>query len=108
MSGIDSLGPSRPPAAAGENQALRKVANQMEGVFVEQLFKAMRETVPEGGLLDGGMGEEIFTGLMDQHLSGIVPQRWESGLSAAIYRQLAGRLGTPEAPLDKPEAGGLT
>ena len=26
----------------------------LEGVFVEQLFKAMRETVPDGGLVDGG------------------------------------------------------
>lgn len=69
---------------------LKKVARQLEGVFVEQLFKAMRETVPEGGLYNGGAGEEIFTSMMDQHLAGEVPNDWERGLGAALYRQLRG------------------
>ena len=75
---------------------------------MEQLFKAMRETVPQDGLLDGGAGEEMFTGLMDQHLAGLVPERWDSGLGAAIYRQLAGRLQQLEPPAASPEVGGTT
>ncbi len=88
-----------PAAAAGarsaahapsEAERLRGVARDLEGVFVEQLFKAMRETVPEGGMLDGGSGEEMFTGLLDQRLAGEVPSRWEHGLAEALYRQLRG------------------
>jgi peptidoglycan hydrolase FlgJ len=71
----------------GRDLKLKQTAQQLEGVFVEHLFKAMRETVPEGGLVDGGAGEEIFTSLLDRHLADQVPG-WERGLGAAIYRQL--------------------
>lgn len=92
------------PAATSDEARLRKTAQQLEGVFVEQLFKAMRETVPEGGLLDGGAGEEIFTGLLDQQMAAEVPADWESGLGAALYRQLRGVLNA--APAADPSSGG--
>ncbi len=68
---------------------LKKVAKQLEGVFVQQLFKAMRETVPqEEGIVSGGAGEEIFTSLMDEHLAAETPNQWNGGLGEALYRQL--------------------
>lgn len=86
---------SRPLTAdsqRGEEKRLMETVKQLEGVFVEQLFKAMRETVPDGGLVDGGAGEEIFTGMLDQKLATEVPERWDSELGAALYRQLRGAL----------------
>jgi flagellar protein FlgJ len=78
------------PALDSRDARLRKAAQQMEGVFLEQLFKAMRETVPEGELARGGSGEEIFTGLLDQKLADVAAAGGERGLGAAIYRQLRG------------------
>jgi len=61
----------------------------MEGTFVQQMYKAMRETVPSGGAFDGGSGEEMFTGLMDEHVAADTPTQWQHhGLSEAIYRQM--------------------
>lgn len=82
--------PGAPPASDAER--LRATARQMEGVFVQQMFKTMRETVPEGSLTSGGAGEEMFAGLLDQHLADQVPDRWQSGLSDALYRQLSARI----------------
>ncbi|MBI1809965.1 MAG: chemotaxis protein chel, partial [Gemmatimonadetes bacterium] len=42
---------------ASDLDRLRKTAKQLEGVFVQQLFKAMRETVPKDGVTGGGSGE---------------------------------------------------
>ena len=83
-----------------EQARLHKAVQQLEGVFVEQLFKAMRETVPDGGIVDGGSGEEIFSGLLDQHLSAEVPAGWgeRGGLGEALYRQLSRRIQAAEAP----------
>lgn len=83
----------------GDPAKLRGVARQMSGVFVEQLFKAMRATVPQGeGAFDGGSGEEMFSGLMDQHLAVDTSTQWTRGLEDAIYRQLARRAeGDPTA-----------
>ena len=78
-------------------ERLRATARQLEGVFVEQMFKAMRETVPEGGAIGGGSGEAMFTGMLDQSLAEEVPTRWSNGLADALYRQLqqAAGLGAP-------------
>ncbi len=73
---------------------LMKTATQLEGMFVQQLYKAMRETVPQQeGIVSGGAGEDIFTGLLDQHLAAETPKQWERGIAQALYRQL--RHGTP-------------
>ena len=69
---------------------LAKSARDLEGVFVQQLYKAMRETVPEGGLGSGGAGEETFTSLLDQHIAEQTPGRWKHGLAGAIERVLGG------------------
>lgn len=66
---------------------LRRTATQLEGVFVEQLFKAMRETIPPDGVLHSG-GEEMFTSLFDQELAGRAPEQWQDGLGQAIMRAL--------------------
>lgn len=109
------LAPTAPVGAAssagttpGEEPKLRKVAQQMEGVFVQELYKAMRTTVPQNdGVVGGGAGEEMFTGLMDQHLATETPHAWGRGLGEAIYQHLRGRLareGAAAAPPGDPQA----
>ncbi len=86
------VAPNAATGAGGENK-LHKVAEQMAGSFAEQLFKAMRETVPQGeGAFDGGSGEEMFSGLMDQHLAAETPTQWARGLTDSIVRHLRGAL----------------
>lgn len=84
------------PAAKGPltpDEQLRESAKALEGLFVQQLFKAMRETVPQQeGIVSGGAGEDIFTSLMDQHLAAETPSQWAGGLGEALYRQLRGAL----------------
>jgi flagellar protein FlgJ len=67
---------------------LKDTTKKFEGVFVEQMFKAMRETVPHDGVADGGQGEEIFSGMMDQKIADRVPQQWHRGLADALFREL--------------------
>ena len=83
--------PTTDPARSDE-QRLRTVAKQLEGVFVQQLFKAMRETVPQDGFASGGAGEEIFTGLMDETMAAHVPNQWDRGIGESLYRQLRAAL----------------
>ena len=93
---IDPIGlaATTPKATDSRHAKLKKAAQQLEGVFIQQLYKSMRDTVPQQeGIVSGGAGEEIFTGLLDQHLAAETPKHWETGLSDALYRQL--RRGLP-------------
>ena len=70
----------------GDDARLRAASDALEGSFYQELFKAMRETVPESGLLDGGGGEDAFTALMDEHLSEAAASRNEGGIGEALYQ----------------------
>lgn len=77
------------PVVTAQEKKLKKATGDLQGLFVAQLFKAMRDTVPtEDGIVTGGSGEEIFTGLMDEHLAADTPKHWSGGISEALYRQL--------------------
>lgn len=94
MTPINSMS-SASARIGSQEERLRKVVGQLQGVFVEQLFKAMRETVPDDGITHGGAGEEMFTGMLDQHLASETPAQWQHGLGDALFRQLRPALDAP-------------
>jgi flagellar protein FlgJ len=73
---------------------LKKTALQLEGLFVQRMFAAMRDTVPTDGALAPSSAESTFTGLMDEKLSEQVPTQWSGAhsLAQALYHQLRARL----------------
>lgn len=95
---VEGAGPAaagmRPAETAGgaNHERLRRATKQFEAVFIQEMLKAMRETVPEGGLLDAGRSEEMFTALLDQHVADTAADRAEGSLADALYRQFAGRV----------------
>ena len=96
----DPLGPvagRTGPAPAAPAEALRRAAHDLEGVFVNQLFKAMRETVPQDGIFSTDPGQDLFTGMLDERLAQLYGQRAHGGIGDALYRQLSRRLPGPTA-----------
>jgi Rod binding domain-containing protein len=73
---------------------LAQSAQQLEGLFVRQLFAAMRETIPQDGALSDGAGEAMFTAMMHEHLADLAPARWDNGIGA----QIASEFRAPSAP----------
>lgn len=71
-----------------QDAKLRQSSQQLEGVFVQQMYKAMRDTVPSDGMFSGGSGEQMFTGLLDERMAADTPAKWQHGLSEAIYKHL--------------------
>ena len=73
-----------------DDARLRAAANLLESSFYEELFKAMRGTVPEGGVVSGGSGEDMFQSMMDQHIATAAAMRSEGGIGSALYRYFTG------------------
>lgn len=97
--------PTVPTAPADRETALRRTALQLEGMFVTQLYQAMRATVPDDGLTSGGSGEAMFTGMLDEHVASQTPEHWRGhGLADALVRQLRGMGTAPEASSSTPAA----
>ena len=81
---------SGPELPGGDRAELRALADQLQGVFIQQLFKAMRDTVPESGSAFGRAGQEMFGGIMDEHLAEEAAAQLSRDLGQALYRQLSG------------------
>lgn len=98
---------SRPGAAASasatahQRAELRRLSDELQSVFLNQLFQAMRASVPEAEGSGTDPGKELFTQLFDERVAGEASRRMHHGIGDALYRQLAARLdrtSTPETP----------
>jgi flagellar protein FlgJ len=81
----------KPESTAGKKddpEALRRISQQFEAIFIQQLFKGMRATVPAGGLRENDRGIEIFQDLMDQQVAGDMARKQGIGIAEALFRQL--------------------
>lgn len=92
-SGPTASAPDSGPATGGagassKDAALKRECAQLEGVFLQQLLKVMRQTVPHEGVLDGGQGESMFTDMMDQKVADSAATQMQRGLGLALYHQL--------------------
>lgn len=85
---------SRPPFAPDR---LWEAAHDLEGVFLSQLFKAMRDTVPKSeGIFGSSGGEEMFSEMLDEIFGQIAAQQLKGGIGDALYRQLSRHFDAPE------------
>lgn len=75
------------PAGGGAEARLRAACKDFEAIFLNEMMKAMRATVPEGGLLPRKLSQQIFEGMFDEE----VARRASGGFGMAelLYEELA-------------------
>lgn len=81
--------------SAGTDRELMKACQELESVFLEELLKEMRRTVPKDDLFGGGRGEEVFQSMFDQEIAKAMAARGGIGLAEILYRQLSRQSATP-------------
>lgn len=67
---------------------LKKATKEFESFFVMHMLKSMRSTIPEGGLIDGGLGKDVYTSLFDQELAKDIAGNSSRSLAQVLYRSL--------------------
>ena len=75
--------------ASKEDKELKEASQQLEALFLNQMFSQMRKTVEKGGLFEQSMGEGIFTGMLDYEISTRASEREGIGLAKIIYEQFS-------------------
>lgn len=87
-SSVDVAVASKPDSDRREQ--IEKVSEQFEAIFLELVFKSMRETVPEGQLIERGFGEGVFSSMLDREYAGSMASSQSVGLARLIANQLDG------------------
>jgi peptidoglycan hydrolase FlgJ len=83
-----TAGSRREPSAPG---ALRQATQEFESLFIAQMMKTMRGTVPQSGLMGSDSGQGIFREMLDQELSRQIAFAGGFGIGDILYQQLKGK-----------------
>ncbi len=77
------------PGDAAEDKKLRQACTEFESMFLYNLFKEMRRTVPKSSLLPAAPGKETYEMMFDQKVAEDLSKRGEGiGLQKILYEQL--------------------
>jgi Rod binding domain-containing protein len=90
---IDKIGPQQQqPLTQAQKNALDRLhtaATQLEGVFLDMLFSAMRDTVSKESIFGKQSGtEETFQTMLDEQRSQSVAQSGSFGIARVLEEQL--------------------
>jgi flagellar protein FlgJ len=77
-----------------EEKELKELAQQFESIFMNQLMKSMRETLPKEGLLSS-FSVDMYESMFDQEVAGEMSKGKGMGLADVLYTQLSRMNGTP-------------
>ena len=77
-------------AATAENdKKIKKACSDFEAMLVHQLLKAMRQTVPKGGLLESSHAKDNYEMLLDQKIADEIVRKGQGlGLQTVLYKQI--------------------
>ncbi|MEA3362576.1 MAG: rod-binding protein [Thermodesulfobacteriota bacterium] len=78
-----------PDAQKGQNpEKLRESAEQFEAIFIQQMYKEMRKTIPDDGLIQRGNADDVYSQLQDLEAAKVTAQRGGIGLADLMMQQL--------------------
>ncbi len=73
----------------GQNpEKLKEAAQQFEAIFIQQMYKEMRKTIPDDGLIQRGNADDIYTQLQDLEAAKVTAQQGGIGLAEMMIQQL--------------------
>ena len=111
--GLEHISTQIPTKTSVEDspEAIREASRAFEAIFVNEIMKSMRKTLPEDGMLNSGFANNVFNGMLDQEYSQITANSGQFGLAKIISDQLGGNVNmdTPagkavlEPPSDAPD-----
>ena len=71
-----------------DSPGLKKKCQEFEAILIQNMFKGMRSTVMDGGLIEKGNGRQIFEEMRDSEIAKSMAEDQGIGIADALYRQL--------------------
>jgi peptidoglycan hydrolase FlgJ len=73
-----------------KNSDLYKQCQDFESIFVKQMLDSMNQTIDKSGMLDNGMGQDIFNDMLYDEYAKSMSKTANFGIADTMYRQLSG------------------
>lgn len=75
-------------AVTKDDQRLKKTCEEFEAVMVQMMFKAMRGSEEQDGLLEKDMASEVYRDLFDGEVARDMAHNQSMGIGLHLYQQL--------------------
>lgn len=73
---------------SSDQAALEEACLDFEALFIKQMLDSMRKTVPESGMMDGGMAEDVFEDMLYDEYSKLMARTADLGIAEMMQQQL--------------------
>lgn len=85
-----ALAPTQPRDRKEQDlKALRESSREFEILLVTEMYKAMRKSVPDGGLFEKNMATDLYQEMFDMEIAKQTASGPGMGIGEAMYRQMA-------------------
>ncbi len=71
-----------------ELQKLRKSCREFEAIYINEMYKTMRKSVPESGLFEKDMADTLYQEMLDMEMAKQTAAGTGMGIGKAMYEQL--------------------
>lgn len=69
-------------------KALRKSCREFEAIYINEMYKTMRKTVPDSGLFEKKMADGLYREMLDMEMARQTASGDGMGIGKAMYEQL--------------------
>jgi peptidoglycan hydrolase FlgJ len=80
------------PRSSKNLQSLRKSCRDFEAIYVQEMYKAMRKTVPDGGIMEKNMANGLYKEMLDMEMAKATAAGKGIGIGEAMYQQMKGKI----------------
>jgi flagellar protein FlgJ len=84
----ESVTLEKSPQKTSEAEKLKQACDSFEALFMQQMLKQMRATVPKDGMFGGGSAERIYTDMLDAELSKEMSAKGGLGISRLLFEHM--------------------
>lgn len=73
---------------AGDETRLMETCRDFEAIFLNELLKSMRKTIPQDGLSENSFGKDVFQSMLDDEYANQMAVSHSTGLAEILFQQL--------------------
>jgi Rod binding domain-containing protein len=85
---VSSLSNTPNNVNAAEKKRLKKACNDFEAMFIANMLKEMRKSIPKSGFLESSSGSDIYRSMMDQKVAEKIANDKGLGIGEMLFKQL--------------------
>jgi len=69
-------------------RSLRKSCREFEAIYINEMYKTMRKSVPDSGLFKKDMANTLYQEMLDMEMAKLTAEGDGMGIGKAMYEQL--------------------